>query len=614
MADLFASGKFTATTDAGAPLAGGKLFSYAAGTLTPLATFTTQAGNIANANPAILDSAGRANVWLGPLAYRLILKTAADVTLWDTDNVQGSVTAADLSASTGSSLVGHIASGTGAVARTVQAKLRDAFNVKDFGATGDGVTNDGPAIVACLLAAKTLGRLCVFFPAGTYNVATPIILASYRGLRIEGEGYPVGATVGLCTYIRYTGTTGSLLTLNSCAAMEFKNIWFGYNSAIYNGDLVATNNPSGLDTTNILIDGCLFSGETAAAVLATSLLRLEKTINLQIEHSQFQYGQRGVVFYGYCNVITLRSCVFLQLGLLSTYAYTGANQSIGFYDSIFEPTLTGEVSAAFSTAPGVATLGFVFKGNWLGDVGTVGGLHWVKLDLAQGVSISENLFFTAGGGAADYAIYLTACSGVKISSNVFFDKAINFTNASNGVVVIGNSFTAMAGQIGGRGFVSKTSSWLSNTGLTGGGAPHSKATLVANQSVPNTTHTAISFASNIFDQGPVHSTSINPSRFTVPVGQGGLWELAATLTLASVACSYAIRILKNGAEVTSVISGQQSAAGTTQACVLSTDIAADGDYYEVTYWQNSGGALNVIGAATYAVDTHMSAYRVINGD
>jgi hypothetical protein len=58
---------------------------------------------------------------------------------------QASATVASLAASTGSSLVGHIASGSGAVATTVQAKLRRYVEVEDNGAVGDGVTSSNTA-------------------------------------------------------------------------------------------------------------------------------------------------------------------------------------------------------------------------------------------------------------------------------------------------------------------------------------------------------------------------------------------------------------------------------------------------------------------------------------
>ena len=73
----------------GNPLAGGKLYTYAAGTTTPLATYTTNAGNIANANPVILDSAGRASVWLASGMYKFILKDSTDVLVYTTDNIAG---------------------------------------------------------------------------------------------------------------------------------------------------------------------------------------------------------------------------------------------------------------------------------------------------------------------------------------------------------------------------------------------------------------------------------------------------------------------------------------------------------------------------------------------
>ena len=73
--------------DDGTPLVGGKLYSYVAGTTTPLATYTTYAGDVANTNPVILDSRGEANVWLTGVLYKLALYDADDALIWTVDNV-----------------------------------------------------------------------------------------------------------------------------------------------------------------------------------------------------------------------------------------------------------------------------------------------------------------------------------------------------------------------------------------------------------------------------------------------------------------------------------------------------------------------------------------------
>lgn len=79
--------------DNGDPLAAGKLYTYAAGTTTPKATYTTAAGTTPNANPVVLDSAGRAVVFLDG-SYKFRLETAASVLVREVDNVSAFTTSA----------------------------------------------------------------------------------------------------------------------------------------------------------------------------------------------------------------------------------------------------------------------------------------------------------------------------------------------------------------------------------------------------------------------------------------------------------------------------------------------------------------------------------------
>jgi hypothetical protein len=77
----------------GVILSGGKLYTYAAGTTTPEATYTSSNGVTAHTNPIILNSAGRVSaneVWLtNGQAYKFVLKTSVDVLLWTANNVIG---------------------------------------------------------------------------------------------------------------------------------------------------------------------------------------------------------------------------------------------------------------------------------------------------------------------------------------------------------------------------------------------------------------------------------------------------------------------------------------------------------------------------------------------
>jgi hypothetical protein len=94
MAKLFPYAFFQEFDDQGDPLAGGKLYSYEAGTSTPKTTYSDSDGATPNANPVVFDSYGRANVWLGDGSYKFILKDADDNTIYTVDNIGGDSAAA----------------------------------------------------------------------------------------------------------------------------------------------------------------------------------------------------------------------------------------------------------------------------------------------------------------------------------------------------------------------------------------------------------------------------------------------------------------------------------------------------------------------------------------
>ena len=87
----------------GLPLNGGLIYTYQAGSTTPLATYTDVNGTIANSNPIVLDSSGRLpnEVWLTyGYNYKFVVKTSAFATLGTYDNIYGIIGVAGTSTGT----------------------------------------------------------------------------------------------------------------------------------------------------------------------------------------------------------------------------------------------------------------------------------------------------------------------------------------------------------------------------------------------------------------------------------------------------------------------------------------------------------------------------------
>jgi hypothetical protein len=102
-------------TNTGAVLTGGKLYTYAAGTTTPLASYTTSVGTVARTNPIILDSAGRVpdggEIWITSASYKFVLKDSNDVLIATYDNISGIGATAVVNYTGNGSTVGYAVTG-----------------------------------------------------------------------------------------------------------------------------------------------------------------------------------------------------------------------------------------------------------------------------------------------------------------------------------------------------------------------------------------------------------------------------------------------------------------------------------------------------------------------
>ncbi|MFU2050973.1 right-handed parallel beta-helix repeat-containing protein [Bordetella hinzii] len=135
MSSLLPNGKQRFVDNNGRPLIGGRVYYYIPNTSTPKDTWQDEAQTILNTNPIVLDARGECTAW-GEGRYRQVVRDSSGNLIWDKVTADPSLGLQDeLAASSGSSLVGFIQDGEGAVARTVQAKCRERHSLADYGMT-----------------------------------------------------------------------------------------------------------------------------------------------------------------------------------------------------------------------------------------------------------------------------------------------------------------------------------------------------------------------------------------------------------------------------------------------------------------------------------------------
>lgn len=246
----------------GNPLSGGLLYFYTAGSSTPQDTFTTSAGNVANANPVVLGSTGYPTVsnavveiWgTSGVQYKAVLKTSAGVTLWTRDNLQlindTSVAISEwvsgptptYIAATQFSLVGDQTS-TFQVGRRVKTTnsggtIYSTISVSAFGAvTTVTVVNDSGTLDSGL-SAVSYGLLSATNPAiPTYAGKFTNITAS-GNMTVSGNSAITGnETVG--GNITVTGRlTGTSIMLSPITASLAANVALNNTSNYFNGPSV----------------------------------------------------------------------------------------------------------------------------------------------------------------------------------------------------------------------------------------------------------------------------------------------------------------------------------------------------------------------------------------
>ena len=299
----------------GDPLVNAKLYTYAAGTNTLLATYTSSTGGTPNANPVRTDARGECSVWLGTSLYKFVLYTSADALIWTVDNIGGAITAASITplgldtiaafeafsvgpAVTAVTVNGYYAAGdggagvyirTGSVgpgAGMIQSDdgqwwilASSPVTLEMFGAKGDGSTLDTTAVNAAFSFGKPITVSAKTFLCNALTMQSGLVLrgsgddcviknnspgsdfmecAALTGIDIEGvclDGGYTSSVVGSSWTIRFGTGVNSFQPVDSASRVAnclIKTNGFGaLNCYNAGGVKILNNRVTGLTDTGI---------------------------------------------------------------------------------------------------------------------------------------------------------------------------------------------------------------------------------------------------------------------------------------------------------------------------------------------------------------------------
>jgi hypothetical protein len=412
-------------------LSGGKIYTYQAGTTTPLATYTTNSESAFHTNPIILDAAGRVpsggEIWLQlGIGYKFVLRTSTEVLIATYDNIPSSAqppAANDADSimyeqgytvTAGSFVVGKIyrivsvgttdftligavnntvgthfiatgagtGTGTAELSQTVEAKLRQIVSVMDFGADPTGVIDSSPAFQAAIDAAS-----CVTIPVGNYRLDSTINLGASTQL--------LGDNAQTCI-LTYTGTGTAIRTVVRGFWLRLSNFQLFCSNASNNGV------------------GILFGIYEQDSIIDTVFIRY--------------FGNGGIEIQGGLHV-TVRKCKINNCNQNLTA------QSVGIL-----------IRETQNSSPGIAAgtpaTTIVLEDNYINEYGNTPGnaigIAWVKVYQGHDIrNITENGNIgrsVAGGTPDSYVEVINPYFEALTSSEIIWTDSLGYYNQGNGSV------------------------------------------------------------------------------------------------------------------------------------------------------------------------------------
>lgn len=547
--------------NSGVILSGGLVYTYAAGTTTPQASYTTSSGSTAHTNPIVLDSAGRVasggEIWLtDAVAYKFVLKTAAATTIGTYDNITGNASGiyAAFAASSGSSLVGYTQGGTGAVATTVQAKLRQTVNVIDFGADSTGATSSTTAIQNAINYGISLGTdFTLYFPQGTYLSGTLLLgNSNSKGtIRVSVYGQPNVTTL-------ISTVTGSNPFLNVPTYWGYGangNNWIFRDLTI---KAQTTNNGYGIYFASlnyqIIIEDCRIEGFLENIYILSAIgPRLSR---VDCGYSANGSGIRfGISATGNVNLDQPTSNTrILQCYLYNNkYGIRAYGQQTVIRDCVFQQNITYAINA-------LGDYGLI-DGNWFESTGDVIDGEMTDVTVSNNIGIASSpsspLFTNVGDSfslsANNNCVRIQTGEYQKRYSNVIYSLTGNNLTYITQFKGVATTFASPGTTYSG--VIADSNSLPYSGTYTGGGAQTSCSSIVITETYSGTTYTyetvLISFYTGL---GTISPTYLIPS--------GGLLSYSAGTMLSSISATK-FSLYRDGATGNLGFAWSAKPAGTT---------------------------------------------------
>jgi parallel beta-helix repeat protein len=330
--------------------------------------------------------------------------------------------------------ISHIASGTGATTTTVQAKLRETVSVKDFGATGDGTTNDAAAIQAAIDAAGN--NATVVFPAGTYCVGSAgLAITSKTGVTLLGQGAKIKLTA--ISSLTISGFGATSIKFASCTRSGIRGIEVDGNS-------IATHGIGLSACTDCFIDGVtIYSCGSAGMIISAGGGLRNRFINNTVYSA---IGTSRGMWLGNVNSTDMESDIFVSGNTVRNNPASGIVVSAVGGRVIANHSRTNEgAGIVLPGANGYSSKNLTISGNYCVDNLFHGiqsdVIRTTDADLTADITVTGNVCSSHNRGTGS-GIYAINCQRWTVSNNVCNDNkiaGIQLDDRARNITVVGNT-------------------------------------------------------------------------------------------------------------------------------------------------------------------------------